>query len=47
MPLAVKWFDPSGAVEGTGNPLIYDGYLLKKGTESRYSNACLDYSVEH
>jgi hypothetical protein len=48
VPLAVKWFDSTGAVEGTGNPLIYDGYLLKKGTESRYSNACLfDYSVQY
>jgi hypothetical protein len=48
VPMAVKWFDASGTVEGTGNPLLYTEYLLKKGTESRYSNACLfDYSVEY
>jgi len=46
VPLAVRWYDSSGTVEGTANPLIYDGYRLVKGTESRYSNACVfDFSI--
>jgi hypothetical protein len=41
------WYARNSAaiVEGRAR-VLYDGYLLKRGTESRWSNACvLDYNV--
>ena len=46
--LAARWYDESSTIEGTANPLLYDRYLLKKGSQSRWSNACVfDYSVQY
>lgn len=46
--LAMRWYDSSETIEGRAAPLTYDRYLLKKGTESRWSNACVfDYDVEY
>ena len=48
MPVML-WYEPGSStlVEGRA-PVGYDRYLLKRGTESRWSNGCLfDYSVPY